>query len=65
MTEQPTVIVRLTLYTGYTGATHEGATEVPRDEWEKMTEEERDEYLRPEMQALIENHIEVGYEVTD
>ena len=59
------VRVRLIVDTGFVGAEHDAEIEIPRDEWDAMTADERDHYLAGELEMMISNCIEAYYELVD
>lgn len=59
------VRIRLFVDTGFAGATHEDEIEIPRDEWEQMDEEVRNDFLTEQLDGLVWNSINTWYEVVD
>lgn len=57
------IIVKWTIGTGYANANHSGQWEIDREEWDGMSEEEREKMLSEMMEDEIANHIDAGYEV--
>lgn len=49
---------RIVVDTGFAGAQHEDEIEFSDEEWEAMTEQEREDVLSANCQQVIENHIE-------
>jgi|688.fasta_scaffold1383042_1 hypothetical protein len=52
-----TVKIKITVETGFAGATHTDYDEVDREDWEAMTEDERDEYLDEAAVTLRDNYV--------
>jgi len=54
--------IRIKLYvnTGYPSAKHEDYEEVDREEWEALSEKQRDEWLEEAAQTYMANCIEYG-----
>jgi hypothetical protein len=50
--------IRVTVDTGYVGCDHVEEFEAP-EEWDEMTEKERDEFLTESENIGLANHIEV------
>ncbi len=55
------VIVPWTINSGFANASHKGEFEFSKEEWEKMTSEEREKELSQLMEDEIANHIDAGY----
>lgn len=53
-----TVKIRLLVNTGFPTAKHKGVHELPRDDWEAMTEQEREDFLDDLATSFRDSRIE-------
>ncbi|MFB4265349.1 hypothetical protein [Nonomuraea sp. GTA35] len=65
MSTEETITVRAHVSFNAVGADAYVEIEVPRAEWEAMTEEEQDEYMAPYLEVLMQNHVSSSYHVLD
>ena len=59
------VKITLTLSIGFPTATHKTSFEVDREEWEEMSEDDRDQLIEEECQALINNYADVSVKIEE
>ena len=57
------VRVKWGIETGFSGASHEGEWEFDRDEWDRMTPEQRRKECEENIREEISNHIDGWYEM--
>jgi hypothetical protein len=66
MTEDTEYVrVRLVVSIGFDSATREDEIEIPREQWNDMTEAERDDMLSEAVQELLNEYSESYYEVLE
>ena len=51
--------------TGYVGSDHTGTWEIDREDWDAMSEQEREKYLDDMLEEEIRTHIHAGYEMPE
>ena len=59
------VKIHMYVNTGFAGAKHKDFILIDRDEWEEMSEEERDDYLDDTAREYMDNCIDFGAYVED
>jgi nitrogen regulatory protein PII-like uncharacterized protein len=52
-----TVKIKITVETGFAGATHTDYDEVDREDWDAMTKDEQEEYLDQAATDLRDNYV--------
>lgn len=57
--------IRVYVNTGFPGAKHEDVVEVPDDEWNALTEEEKERRLDEEAKDFMGNNIDFGAHVLE
>ena len=58
--------IKVFINTGFANAKHEDVIEVPNEDWNGMTEKEREDFLDEEAEMFMANLIEAGaYPIDD
>ncbi|WP_223699724.1 hypothetical protein [Pseudomonas aeruginosa] len=52
------VVIKCRVNTGFAGGVHEDEEHMPRDEWEEMSEKERERFLEGFAQDMVSNYID-------
>jgi hypothetical protein len=60
-------IVKIRIHVSFNaqGADAHDEIEIPRAEWEAMSEKEQDEYMEPYIEVLLQNNVSSGYHEID
>lgn len=60
-----TVKIKVYCHTGFTGCNHDFTYELPKKEWDNMSEDERNEFLNNLATENMHNHIDYGAHLID
>lgn len=60
-----TIKIEYWIDTGFVWARHCDSLEIDREDWESMSEAEKDLYIGDRYNELIDNNISGGYEIID